>query len=463
MILVTQTPLISKITYSAMMIDNLSQQFETVNAVFASVADDFPNPNRSFFGVQRLRVAPDVASEVENRQDSVSNNTAIFFIAQYEYACGEACENVTDISKLDLQNILSGLSGNEFISKLPTDFDIQSTDETNDLYEDPMLIDTKLDIVPNLIIPAESVTAANDQILWNGLSVKDLKNAIKYDLKLESFGNFPDVPEEKLTNLFGDGMAGSLMQYFVTIDKCRAICMASGMARVAATCKQELKITGLLTLQGQSPFQLTVFGLPTELADNINLFFDPIRNELDISIKNLNLFEEEIYKDFQTFFIRADAANADASKITRKGLIAVVLTESAKCTQFQNENPSDNMLNPSYTKSQIVVSFLVQPQVNNWQDDIRTGLLHKLEEVFNSVDLVERITFMQFRSVGNTGAENTGTRKRSAENELESHIVEFQILIKDVGLINHGKTLEESILHGIRIATDSYNYISSIA
>jgi len=62
-------------------------------------------------------------------------------------------------------------------------------------------------------------------------------------------------------------MVESINDHFVTIDKCEAVSECEG-------CPKMINITSLFTVAGEPPFDFTAFGLPSELADNIEIRYN---------------------------------------------------------------------------------------------------------------------------------------------------------------------------------------------
>ena len=151
-----------------------------------------------------------------------------------------------------------------WLDDVPEDLDIQWTG-SND-YMDPILIDTELGLPWSMIVPVPAAEVRNQQISEDGRTVGNVSDEITTTIT----DSFADVTETELETILGDGMVETLTKYIVTIDKCEAI---SDPACNSGQCQKIIHIPDLFVLQGDPPFQLTAFGIPSELSDNIDAVF----------------------------------------------------------------------------------------------------------------------------------------------------------------------------------------------
>ena len=79
--------------------------------------------------------------------------------------------------------------------------------------------------------------------------------------------NIATISNEKIEEILGDAMVESIIEHFVTIDKCEAVSECD-------TCPKMINIPNLFTVRGEPPFNFSGFGLPSELADNIKLRYN---------------------------------------------------------------------------------------------------------------------------------------------------------------------------------------------
>ena len=79
-------------------------------------------------------------------------------------------------------------------------------------------------------------------------------------------GVIAKISDDELEEILGDSMVESLADHFVTIDKCEAVSECNG-----ENCTRTINIPNLFKLKGEPPFDITILGLHTELAEKIEL------------------------------------------------------------------------------------------------------------------------------------------------------------------------------------------------
>ena len=136
---------------------------------------------------------------------------------------------------------------------------------------------------------------------------------------------------------------------------------------------------------------------------------------------------------------------SDASQTVREGIITANLTKSAKCMQYLEEQPETDILNLDFEKEQVVVSFIVEhTNVPGWEEDVKNKLREQLEKVFNSVSVLEKISFIQLQKI-----DPKRTQNMNLLGDSTLHLIDFQILLQHAGQISYGLSLEESIIKGL--------------
>ena len=398
--------------------------------------------------VPTTMVAPIVTADSTTTIANIITNAQITTTTTTSDAPATTVAQITTIKTIEQTLVENGvrtlIANNKLFLNVPKVFKMQST--SHPAYKDTWAVDAELGMTPDIIIDVSTIEEVDTQIIRPNETVKKVKDEI-FRLKLETLDNFADVPQKELKNVFGDPMVESVNQYIITIDKCEAVTKCTNGNYIKDTCEQvqELDIPDLFTLQGDPPFQLAAFGLPKVLADTMELKFNELTKEVAIKISNLTLFEKDIYQNVTNLFIWAES-------ISSKGLIHARLKESAKCIQFQKDDSSPYAINPSYIKEEVLVSFLLQLDIR-MKTIVAKKIKRRLENVFNSVLDVDRITFLQFRDM----VETDNVTLSNSLDYWKWKIVDFQILLKRTGLLNHNTTLEESISKGLRF-TVSYNY-----
>ena len=91
--------------------------------------------------------------------------------------------------------------------------------------------------------------------------------------------NIATIPDEKIEEILGDAMVESIIEHFVTIDKCKAVSECED-------CPRTINIPNVFNVRGDPPFDFTAFGLPSELADNIEMRYNiptKVRNRTKLS------------------------------------------------------------------------------------------------------------------------------------------------------------------------------------
>ena len=141
---------------------------------------------------------------------------------------------------------------------------------------------------------------------------------------------------------------------------------------------------------------------------------------------------------------------SDISQTVREGIITANLTKSAKCMQYLEEQPETDILNLDFKKEQVVVSFFVE-HTSAWKEDVKNDIQAQLEKVFNSVSVLEKISFLQLQQINmqKLNAENTKNMNLTGDSHL--HLIDFQILLQYARKINYNLTLEESIIKGLEL------------
>ena len=364
-VLVSQEPIISNHIYTNTLADSNSNDYKNLTKLLGfqvnsdeMVEDCLSNGNSlclESIRVQRFRreSAPAEDQSMSKRRksrESGSLRTVFFLIANYkfrslpsEYSEDSLVEGtMVDDAIISLTaDISETLSSSPIEVELPDGFGIQST--LSKQYKDPTLLDEELGITQNIIIAAATTEDAAQQVVISKTdvdgqvvtqTVEEIKELISSDeedeglqLDTQTLNTFAEVTEKALKEVFGEPMIQSVNAFFVTADKCQAYQVCD-----AADCRQELHLPGLLTLTGNLPFDLLVFGIPDQLANEIDLKLDATTKEINLKIRNLTVFEEDEFKNNSDFFIRA----TDAQQ--REGIINVVIAESSQCLSYQRDN-----------------------------------------------------------------------------------------------------------------------------
>ena len=149
---------------------------------------------------------------------------------------------------------------------------------------------------------------------------------------------------------------------------------------------------------------------------------------------------------------------SDASKIVREGIITANLTKSAKCIQYLEEQPETDILNLHFKKEQVVVSFIVEhTNATEWVEEVKNQLKEQLEKVFNSVSVLEKISFIQLQETDVEKIDRKRTENMIFQPNSTLHLIDFQILLEHAGQIRYNVSLEESIIKGLEITARIYN------
>ena len=159
------------------------------------------------------------------------------------------------------------------------------------------------------------------------------------------------------------------------------------------------------------------------------------------------------------FFIRATSSGADSAQPHLEGLIPVTITESTQCQTFVEKSGNEDILNPSFEKEQVKISFIIGPELGVFRTrrNAENSSLHdnfiikelesKLTSVFNSISLVDQISFLQIRELEKEDVKR-GQRGLGCSAETKCQIIDIQMILVKNDIMNKGKSLNDSVTQG---------------
>ena len=294
------------------------------------------------------------------------------------------------------------------------------------------------------ILPANSVEEALAQQI-GATTVRDVKLGLaELNLDGSNLQNFAKVSQTELEKLLGDPMVDSVNAFFVNADRCE-------------TKANQLNLINFFTIQGSAPFTVQVAGIPNAFQNEIFTEVDQT-GQISLYLTNMARFDDPEYREISSFVIHASSSTGTS------GIIPVTVTESTSCAQFRKDKSAP----VDYDQELKQFSFVVNPSdLKNWHTEFRQQLTLKLSSVFNSIGLVERIQFVQFRPVHEVKHtpkwKRIGLHQTGCLTSSGCQSADIQLIISkstEISQMEHSQTLNQSLYKALEI-TQKYMMESS--
>ena len=114
------------------------------------------------------------------------------------------------------------------------------------------------------------------------------------------------------------------------------------------------------------------------------------------------------------------------------------------------QNRITDILYLDFEKEQVVLSFIVEhTNATGREEDVKNKLREQLEKVFNSVSVLEKISFIQLQEIDIQKIDRKRTENLNLAPDSTLHLLDFQIMLEHAGQIRYNVSLEESIIKGL--------------
>ena len=101
------------------------------------------------------------------------------------------------------------------------------------------------------------------------------------------------------------------------------------------------------------------------MSDQILIPFNAETRQVSLKILNVSVFDEPEYESISQFFIRATSSGRNLAQAELEGLIPVTIAHSTQCQSFLTKTNNEDILNPSFEKDQIRISFIIGPDIRS--------------------------------------------------------------------------------------------------